>query len=172
MADQVVAIVAIVVSGVVGPGLAVLGARQRQRDDHRAQAREELQSVLDEGAKALGRGKRAYERIYAADRDGVLADTCRDAFDERREAMRAVRYAQDRIALRTGSDSDVHRAYEACVGTLDKQRHFARSFERSGADRNKIEPSSRPEQARGHAEFEPARERYIAVALRHIAQRF
>src|SRR4051812_11041115 len=109
--NAAVAIVAIIVSGVVGPGLAALWTRQRQRDDHRQRLREGIEAILDEGAYALGRAKRAYERIYAAERDGLSPDDCRDAFEERRAAMLAVRYSEDRLAIRLGTDSRVYLAY-------------------------------------------------------------
>lgn len=160
MSNAVVAVVAIIVSGIVGPALTAWWTRQRQRADHLERTQEELQAVLDEAAQALGRGKRAYERIYAADRDGRTPDACREAFEERRLAMQQVRYAHDRIAMRFGTDSPVYIAYARGIKALDKQRHFARSFERG-----QVSESSRSEQRNGHAEFDPARSAFVNEAL-------
>jgi hypothetical protein len=163
MTNSVVAIVAILVSGVVGPGFSAWWARRRQQDDNKQRIREELQGVLDEGAQALGRAKRAYERIYAAVRDRRPPDDDREIFEERRAAMQAARYAQDRIALRLGPDSEVHLAFVECVHALDQGRQFARSFERG-----RIIESSFADQREGHERFAPARQHYIELALREI----
>jgi hypothetical protein len=61
LADTAVAITAIIVSGVVGPGLSAWWTRRRQRDDHEREARAELRAVLDEGANVMGNAKRCFE---------------------------------------------------------------------------------------------------------------
>src|SRR5215210_6152315 len=94
MADTATALTAIVVSGVIGPGLGAWWMRERQRADHRHEARQELREVLDEGAHALGRAKRSFERVHLLIVEEAPCDSpeAGAAFVEWRGTMADVRY--------------------------------------------------------------------------------
>lgn len=169
MPDTAISLTAIVVSGVVGPSLSAWWTHRRQREDHERDLRAELAGVLDEGASALGRAKRSFERTYAMHSEGLdpaLAEV-REVFDLRRRAMQDVRYADDRIAIRLGGDHPVRRAFAACAQTLDRQRDFARAFERGSP----IDPAVLEQQQRAHDEFDPTREAFVDAARQLVGPR-
>jgi hypothetical protein len=141
MADAAVSITAIVVSGVVGPGLSAWWMRRRQRADHEREYRAELAAILDFGIDALGRANRCYQRIYRLHVDGVDRESAeaRDAFDDRPRRMQAVRYAGDRMAMRLGLEHPVHHAYLECVETLDARRAFADAYQRGSPIKQALE---------------------------------
>ena len=165
MADESVAITAIVVSGVVGPtitaSLTAWWTNRRQREDHEQELKSELRTVLDEGAHAAGRCKRAFERIYVQHRDGVPRDSpdARDAFRGRRQEMQEVLYCEDRIALRLGTESSVHQAYLEVVRVLKDLGDFSRAYEAG----HPIEEAMK-KQRQAHEEFDVRRRAYVAVA--------
>ena len=133
MADTAIALTAIVVSGVVGPGLAAWWSRERQKSDHEQALRNELREVLDEGAHALGQTKRAFDRVLILYRQGVAAESAeaKEAFLGWRGALADVRYADDRIAIRLGVDHPAHVAFDDCMKTLEAMRTLAWGYEQN-----------------------------------------
>jgi hypothetical protein len=161
MGNTAISITAIVVSGVVGPAVSAWWIRRTREDEHQRELRAELRVVLDEAANALGLAKRCYERIYVLHRDGVDRESqeAREAFAGRRKAMQEVRYADDRIAIRLGTDHVVHRCFSACMKTLDEQREFARAYEKGSAIERPL-----AKQRRAHEAFRPARRAFVDAA--------
>lgn len=164
MADTVVAVTAIIVSGVVGPGLNAWWTRSRQRADHHQQLRNELAAVLDDGAHALGQAKRSFERVYKLYSGDVprTAKPAQEAFEAWRHAMAAVRHAEDRVALRFGSDHPVHQAYLVCEKALDDQRPLAWGYEQGTTKGMERAVAA---QAAAHSAFAQARRDYIAAGM-------
>lgn len=162
MPDAAVSITAILVSGVVGPGLAAWWTRDRQRADHRQELRRELREVLDAGASALGTSKRAFEWLWVMYRDGVPREDelAREAFQRWRRDLAMVRHCDDRLAIRLGKDHPVHRAYCQCMETLDAQRPFAWAYEQGSSRIERM--LSRQEEA--HRRYRESREAYVAAA--------
>jgi hypothetical protein len=168
LADTAVSITAIVVSGIVGPGLSAWWTWRRQRDDHERTMQVELRTVLDEGANAVGNAKRCFERVYNLCREDVDRQSVEmnEAAQRWRAAMRDVHYLEDRMAIRLGEDHPVHDAFVTWIETLDLQRRFARGFERG-----ELSPRLIERQREGHEAFEPARRRYVDEARRLVGPR-
>lgn len=157
MADPT-ALTAIVVSGVVGPGLGAWWTRNRQRDAQEQALAQELRDVLDEAAHALGETKRAFERLYVLQgKDCARTDPAVIAeFQSWRSTLGAVRYAEDRIAIRLGLEHPVHTAFVACKLNLEARRSFAWSYERG-----ETMSVALAEQDAAHAAYPAARRAYI-----------
>jgi hypothetical protein len=165
MADTAVAITGIVVSGVVGPALGAWWSRSRQQADHAVELDREIRRVLDEGAAAVGATKRAFESLWALQRNGVSPDAepARNCVFEWRQELAAARTAGDRIAIRLGEEHEVSRAYSACIAALDEQREVAWAFEQH----------QKPRQAtydRTNRSFREARQAYIAASRRWVGR--
>jgi hypothetical protein len=168
MADTSIALTAIVVSGVVGPGLAAWWTRERQKSDHEQELRRELRAVLDEGAHALGRTKRAFDRVLLLYRQGVPPDSAeaKEAFLDWRAALADVRYEEDRLAIRLGADHPAHEAFCACMKTLEAQRALAWAYEQSSVTRGM---TTRTEKA--NQRYNPTRRAYIDAAKQLVGVR-
>jgi hypothetical protein len=158
MADTALAVTAVVVSGVVGPGLGAWWSRSRQRADHREELTCELRVVLDEAAQALGQTKRAFERVYVLYNQGCARaePTAEEAFIAWRRTLADALYAEDRIAIRVGVDSEIHKAFVDCIQGLKARRAFAWAYERG-------EPmdEAMAEERLAHAAYPGLRKRYI-----------
>lgn len=165
LADTAVSITAIVVSGVVGPGLGAWWTRARQRADHELASRAELRTVLDDGANAAGNAKRCFERVYNLHREGVDRQSAEaeEAAARWRAAMQDVHYLDDRIALRVGDSHLVHEAFVTWIEVLDLQRRFARGYERG-----ELSPKLIERQREGHEAFDGARRHYVDAARRLV----
>lgn len=166
MADTAVALTAIVVSGVVGPGLAAWWTRERQKADFDQELRRELREVLDEAAHSLGSAKRAFERVWVLYNEHIPRqdDTAKQAFLDWRRELGGVRYCEDRIAIRLGEGHPVHEAYCACLKTLEDQRPLAWAYERESP--GILRAAARQEEA--HRAYKEARRAYVNAAVRLV----
>jgi hypothetical protein len=168
VADTAVTITAIVVSGVVGPGLSAWWTHRRQHADHQREYRAELGAILDFGLDALGRANRCYQRIYRLHLEGVDRESTEalEAFADRPRRMQEVRYAADRIAMRLGMDHPVYHAYVECVETLNKRRAFAHAYQRGSP----IEQALEREKSAYHL-FYPAHQALVDTARQLVGGR-
>ena len=132
MGTTAISITAILVSGIVGPGLAAWWTRERQRADHRQELSRELRQVLDDSASALGNTKRAFEWLWVLhQRETPREDEdAQRSFARWRHEIAAVRLCEDRLAIRLGPGHPVHEAYCRCMRNLDDHRPFAWAYER------------------------------------------
>lgn len=168
MGETEVAITAIVVSGVVGPGVSAWWSRSRQKADHQQELTRELREVLDEGAQALGETKRAFERLFVLYEQGCPREdsAAAEGFQAWRRALGRVRYVEDRIAIRVGLDHPVHRTFVTCMQTLEARRPFAWAYQRGEA---LDEPVAKQREA--HAAYPEARRRYVEACKALVGPR-
>lgn len=122
MANETVAVVGILTSGVLGPAVFAWFAGRRQARDLGHEVAKELREILDEAAAALARSRRTNLWVIRLWRKGVPAsdDQVTVANADQRDSVEAARVAHDRLALRLRHDHPTVAQYWRAQEVLDE----------------------------------------------------
>jgi hypothetical protein len=116
-----------IISVILTPTLVAGFALFQQWRQHEHEKEYELRSVLEDAAHQATRAKWATDNLHNVRQDGATAiDEARKAAKEFwASRIEGPRHAEDRIAIRVGVGSPLHKAYSTVLGQLDEYRRNA-----------------------------------------------
>jgi hypothetical protein len=129
IAAYVAAAVALIV-GLVNPLLASRSQSKQRLEERAKRGREEVVTLVEDAAIALGRGRRKMEGIHQLWRLGVSPDSdlAHREFTEPDTAVEEARAAYSRLLLRFSEDDPLPTAYREATENFDAYMRLLRAY--------------------------------------------